>query len=508
MNEGLGRHRTLERQLRRLGLAPDTPPDLGGWARFLDRVSASYRASEDDRYTLERSIEISSDEMRALHDVLSRQARHDTLTGLPNRAALVELLRAALDESRLIGSDVAVLFIDLDGFKMVNDSLGHPVGDELLIRVAERIQATIRGRDVVARLGGDEFVVILRDVDGFATATATAERIVDQLGRPFRMGGNNTAISASIGIALANADALSVDDLLRRADMAMYEAKAGGRSQYTIFNDDVSDRLDGRLATINALRDVVEANQLVMHYQPIMRIADRTVTGVEALVRWQRPGHGLLAADSFIPIAEESHVITAIDAWAVKRACEEFTASKYRELTLSVNLSARDLQHSGIVDTVSNALQSTGLRPDQLVMELTETTLAADNATTAANLGRLRALGVRLAIDDFGTGYSSLSYLRQIPAQSLKIDRSFVSALDVDESSVAIVGAVVGMGHALGMQVIAEGVENAAQLERLAALECDQVQGYLVARPQPLRELTESWSAVPVAVRSTNWTSS
>ncbi|RSM36768.1 hypothetical protein DMB66_59940, partial [Actinoplanes sp. ATCC 53533] len=408
----------------------------------------SYHESEADRYTLERSIEVSSDEMRTLHDVLSRQARHDTLTGLPNRAALVELLHAALDECRLIGNEVAVLFIDLDGFKMINDSLGHPAGDELLIRVAERIRAAIRDRDVVARLGGDEFVVILLDVSGITTATAAAERIVDQLGRPFRIGGNNVAISASIGIALANADALSVDDLLRKADMAMYEAKAGGRSQYTIFNDDISDRLEGRLATVNALRQAIESHQLVLHYQPIMRLADRTLAGVEALVRWERPGHGLLTADTFIPIAEESQLITAIDAWVVKRACEEFTASKYRELTLSVNLSARDLRHPGIVDTVSNALQSTGLRPDQLVMELTETTLAADNATTAASLRWLRALGVQLAIDDFGTGYSSLSYLRQIPAQSLKIDRSFVSALDVDESSGAIVGAVVGIGHA------------------------------------------------------------
>ncbi|HET6484559.1 MAG TPA: bifunctional diguanylate cyclase/phosphodiesterase [Actinoplanes sp.] len=492
MSDVPARHRTLERQLRRLGLAPDTPPDPAGWARFLERVSASYVESEADRYTLERSIEVSSDEMRALHDVLSQQARHDTLTGLPNRAALVELLRTALDESRMIGSDVAVLFIDLDGFKMVNDSLGHPAGDELLIRVAERIQAAVRGPDVVARLSGDEFVVILRDVGDIATATATAERIVDQLGRPFRIVGNNTAISASIGVALADADAFSVDDLLRKADMAMYEAKAGGRCQYMVFNDAISDRLEGRLATVNALQRATESHQLLLHYQPIMRLADRTLAGVEALVRWQRPGHGLLTADAFIPIAEESRLITAIDAWVVKHACEEFTASKYRDLTLSVNLSARDLQHSSTVDAVSNALQSTGLRPDRLVMELTETTLAADNAVIAASLARLRALGVQLAIDDFGTGYSSLSYLRQIPAQSLKIDRSFVSPLDVDESSVAIVGAIIRMGHALGMKVVAEGVENTAQLDRLAALECDAVQGYLVARPQPLRDLTNS----------------
>jgi diguanylate cyclase (GGDEF)-like protein len=490
MGEGPARHRTLDRQLRRLGLAPDAPPDPAGWTRFLERVSASYTESEADRYTLERSIEISSDEMRALHDVLSRQARHDTLTGLPNRAALTELLRTALDRSRLVGSEVAVLFIDLDGFKLINDSLGHPAGDELLVRVAERIQAAIRAGDVVARLGGDEFVVVLGDVDGIATATNAAERIGEQLERPFRISGNNATISASIGIALANADCLSIDDLLRKADMAMYEAKASGRCQYAIFDNDVSDRLEGRLATINELRLAVQSNELLLHYQPIVRLADRSVTGVEALVRWRHPSRGLLTADSFIPIAEESRLITAIDAWVIKRACQEFTASKYRELTLSVNLSTRDLQHTSLVETVSNALQSTGLRPDQLVMELTETALAADNATIAASLDRLRSLGVQLAIDDFGTGHTSLSDLRQVPAQHLKIDRSFMSGLDADPSSIAIVGAMVNMGHALGMQVIAEGVEHAAQADQLDALGCDAVQGYLIARPQPLEDLT------------------
>ena len=289
MGDGPARHRTLQRQLRRLGLATDTPPEPADWARFLEQVSASYSESEADRYTLERSIEISSDEMRALHDVLSRQARHDTLTGLPNRAALTELLRAALDRGVLAGGEVAVLFIDLDGFKLINDSLGHPAGDELLVRVAERIQAAIRTGDVVARLGGDEFVVLLGDVDGIATATNAAERIGEQLERPFRIFGNDATISASIGIALANADSLSIDDLLRKADMAMYEAKAGGRCQYAIFDDEVSDRLEGRLATINALRQAVESNDLLLHYQPIVRLADRSVVGVEALVRWRHP---------------------------------------------------------------------------------------------------------------------------------------------------------------------------------------------------------------------------
>jgi len=488
MGEAPALHRMLERQLRRLALSGGAPPEAGGWARLLDQVSASYREAEADRYTLERSIEISSDEMRALHDVLSQQARHDTLTGLPNRAALSELLRGAL-EHRLPGApDLAVLFLDLDGFKLINDSLGHSAGDELLMRAAERIQAAIRDHDVVARLGGDEFVVVCSEVESIDTAVAIAQRIAGQLKRPFRIGGQDAVISASVGIALAAPGDDTVDDLLRRADMAMYEAKAGGRCQFVTFDDEMSRRVEGRLSTASALRQAIGAHELVLHYQPIVRLADLHMVGLEALVRWDRPGHGLLLPDMFMPVAEETRLSTMIDSWVIQHACEQVTGNGLGDIPLSVNLSARDLQHSDVLDAVTAALRQTGLPAHQLTMELTETALLSDNASIATNLGRLRSLGIRLAIDDFGSGCSPLSCLRQIPAEVLKIDRSFVSLLDQDDAAVAIVGAIVGMGHALGFEIVAEGVETSAQAGLLQTLGCDAAQGFLFGHPQPITE--------------------
>jgi diguanylate cyclase (GGDEF)-like protein len=484
-------HRSLERQLRRLNLSAVDPPDAAGWAKLLGLVNAAYREAEADRYTLERSIEVSSEEMRALHDVLSRQARHDTLTGLPNRAALTEILATTLTRGRLTGRAVAVLFVDLDGFKLVNDGLGHAAGDELLLRAAERIRGAARETDVVARLGGDEFVVVCGDFDTVETATAVARRIVAQIEQPFRIGSQDAVVGASIGIAVAGPDAVDAEDLLSRADLAMYEAKAGGRGRFVLFDDDMRRRVDCRLALAGALRHAASRNELALHFQAIFGLSDRRLLGLEALVRWDRPGHGLVMPDAFIPVAEETRLITAIDSWVIQVACERFArwAWSYPTATIAVNLSARDLQSPDVVDTVSRALQSTGLSPWRLVLELTETTIMSGNAAIAANLACLRALGVRLAIDDFGTGYSSLSYLRQLPAQILKLDRTFVSELDSDEAAAAIVGAIVTMGHALGLKIIAEGVERPAQAEKLRQLGCDAAQGHLFAHPQPLEQL-------------------
>jgi diguanylate cyclase (GGDEF)-like protein len=489
VTEGPSYHRALERQLRRLGLSAGAPPDAARWAELLGQVSAAYRDAEADRYTLERSLEVSSDEMRALHDVLSDQARHDALTGLPNRAALGDVLRDALERRRSASDDVAVLFLDLDGFKLVNDSLGHSAGDELLVRAAERIRAAVRDTDVVARLGGDEFVVVCRQVEEVDAVVAIATRIADQLERPFRLRGQDSVVSASVGIALAAPGETNVDDVLRRADMAMYEAKAGGRCQFVVFDDEISRRVEGRLATLNDLRQAVDGNEFVLRYQPIVRLSDGDRIGIEALIRWERPGHGLLTPDAFIPIAEESRLITAIDGWVIQTACAQVIAHGLRHLELAVNLSARDLHHPDLVDSVSTALQRTGLPARRLVMELTETTLVSSNTAIAANLARLQSLGVQLAIDDFGTGYSSLSYLRQLPAKTLKIDSSFISTLDQDASSAAIVGAIVQMGHALGLTIVAEGVERETQAERLFALGCDAAQGFLFAHPQPIEDL-------------------
>lgn len=481
-------HRGLQRQLRRLGLSDVDPPDATGWSKMLGLVNAAYREAEADRYTLERSIEVSSDEMRELHDVLRRQAREDVLTGLPNRAALTDVLDSALAERHRRGRDVAVLFIDLDGFKLVNDSLGHSAGDQLLLHAADRIRASIRDSDVVARLGGDEFVVVCRDVENVDMAIGVAQRIMAELDRPVRIGGQDAVVSASIGIAQTGVEDIAADDLLRNADMAMYQAKAGGRGQLVLFDDAMRRQIDGRLSTESALRQAANRGELVLHYQPIVRLSDHHLIGMEALVRWDRPGRGVVLPGAFIPVAEETRLITAIDAWVVQVACEQFAgwSGASAKSTIAVNLSAHDLQSPDIVEVVREALRRSGLSPERLTLELTESTLLAGGATVAANLAWLRALGVRLAIDDFGTGYSSLSYLRQIPAQILKLDRSFVSGLDTDAAARAVVGAIVTMGHALGLLVVAEGVEESDQADQLRSLGCDAAQGYFFARPQPM----------------------
>ena len=487
-------HPSLVRQLRRLRVV-NSQPDSLQLSTLLRQVSDSYAEADDGRYTLERSIEISSNEMRALHDVLSRQASQDALTGLPNRAAFTELLSGALARRRSSRTDVAVLFIDLDGFKAVNDTLGHSSGDEVLVRTGERIRSAVRENDVVSRLGGDEFVVLCPDIDSIDTAVSVARRIAAQLESPYHLGVQDTTISASIGIAMAVPGVTNADEMVRRADIAMYEAKSGRRGQFLVFDEEMRLRVDGRRCTENALRTAISDDEFVLHYQPVVRLSDHSLLGMEALVRWQRPGHGLVAPDTFVKVAEQARLISAIDSWVVTEACRVGAAWPHPTATVAVNLSGRDLEHEDMLTVVSQALQRSGLSPRRLVVELTETVLMSENAAIPRNLARIQALGVQLAIDDFGTGYSSLSYLRQLPASILKIDQSFVAAIEADDAATAIVGAVVTMAHALKLSVIAEGVERPCQAEQLRLLGCDAAQGYLFARPQPANELDSYFDA-------------
>ncbi len=497
-----GHHRSLARQLRRLALSHAQPPAPEAWRALLTLVSSSYAEADADRYTLERSIEISGQEMRALHDLLSRQAHSDDLTGLPNRLALLELLDEALARRRAEGTLGAVLFIDLDGFKLINDGLGHAAGDELLARAAERIRGSIRDQDLVARLGGDEFVVLAFDLDDLSVATLIAERIDASLPAPFRIGACNAGISASVGIALLGAEATpSAEEALREADIAMYQAKTRGRSQVAVYGEDMRTEIGERLAVENALRLAVDAEELVLHYQPIVRLADFSVLGVEALVRWDRPGVGLVPPDTFIPVAEQSRLITAIDAFVVKEACRTAESWGPAGPYVSVNLSARDLGHDDLVSVVTTSLHRTGLSPHRLVVELTENTVMSGSPTVAANLGRIRSLGVQVAIDDFGTGHSSLAALRQLPARILKIDRSFVTPMHVDRGAAAVVGAIVTMAHVLGLVVVAEGVELVEQAQLLRDLGCDAAQGFLFSRPVPAEKLDLGAVAGPLAAR-------
>lgn len=486
-------HRSLQRQLRRLGLSPDRAPDVRSWDALLDLVSVTYAEADAERYTLERSMAVSSQEMKELHDTLSHRAHHDTLTGLPNRAALEEVLQGVLSGMAHTGREAAVLFIDLDGFKLVNDSLGHAAGDELLILTSERLRSAVRPQDVVARLGGDEFVVLCPQVEDLEVTVDIARRIGEQVERPFRIGSEHTAnISASIGIALAGS-AKNADDLLSNADLAMYEAKARGRARYLIFNDGMRERADNRLTTENALRRAVDNGELVLHYQPILSLLDRQVLAMEAMVRWNRPDHGLVLASGFVRVAEQSRLITAIDGWVLHEACRNAASWSDRRLSVAVNLSARDVQHDHLVRTIKSALQVSGLAPRRLTLELDEASTTAGSAAITDSLAEIQRLGVELSIDDFGTGHWSPAQLRGLTARSLKIDPAITAEIDRDTAAAAITSAVISLGHALGLRVIAEGIDRREQAELLTALGCDAGQGSLFGVPEPLPRTAVSY---------------
>ena len=482
-------HRTLQRQLRRLGLSADGAPAPAGWTRLLAAVSAAYQGADDDRYTLERSVEISSAEMRALHEKLNAQARHDALTGLPNRLALLERLTTAQAWARRHDGAVTLLFIDLDGFKLVNDRLGHAGGDELLIGASHRIHQTVRSDDVVGRLGGDEFVVLCQSAIDPLGAVRIAERIVSSLEVPFRILGHDSVISASIGVAMMSDPAATPESLLQQADIAMYRAKELGRGRVILFDAVMQAHAAERAELETAIGRAAESGELVLHYQPIMGVADESLQGYEALVRWNHPRRGLLGPGQFIAAAERARLISSIGDWVVAEACREAAGWLDPALSVAVNLTAQELAHPGVVTSVTAALARSGLAGSRLIVELTESAILPSQDAVAAHLVQLRSLGVRIAIDDFGTGYSSLSQLRDLTASILKIDRSFLADIDQDPAASAIVGAVVTMAHAVGLTVVAEGIERPAQLELARAMGCDLAQGYLLGRPGSAAQL-------------------
>ena len=491
MSDTTGLHRTLIRHLRRLNLDPASSPSDAAWREFLDLLSTTYTEGDDEHFSLQQTIEVSSREMSVLHEALSRQALQDTLTGLPNRAALICHLDQSLAACARAGQGLAVLFVDLDGFKQVNDSLGHAVGDELLVLASQRIRACMRPNDVVARLGSDEFVVVCPNVSDSTIAPSIAARIGSQLAAPFPIGDHEAVVSASIGL-VTTADAVTTaEDLLGQADLAMYEAKTSGKARATVFDSSMQLAVDIRFSVRNALARAVTGHELRLLYQPIVSLPSEKVIGVEALVRWKRPGFGLLSPDKFIPIAEESHVISTVDCWVLQEACRRGAPWCEAGGTIAVNLSARTLQHDDVVRALSQSLQQSTISPGQLTLEITETTLLSGTGVSKQNLRRLRELGVKLSIDDFGTGHSSLSQLQQTDVDILKIDQSFVSRMDQDASSAAIVSAIITLGHALGLTLVAEGVERPTQVALLREQGCDTAQGFLFGHPLPAEDLDQ-----------------
>jgi diguanylate cyclase (GGDEF)-like protein len=425
-----------------------------------------------------------------------QQGYTDPLTGLANRAQLHIGLSAALEFTTPDGSRPAVLFVDLDGFKIVNDTLGHAVGDELLVKVAKRLREAVAEPSTVGRFGGDEFLVLLPACGALTEATTTAQEVLDALVVPFEVSSHTVSVAASIGIAWAGQHAdggtTTTGDLLRRADTAMYRAKVGGRGRYSVFQEQMYDDLVRTLERERDLREAIEKDALTAHFQPVVALATGAATGAEALVRWPRDGT-LVPPMEFIELAEETGLIVPLGRQVLRRACTALATWRhagFADLTMSVNLSMRELESPTLVDDIRAELDRAGVPADRLVVELTESTLMRDVTAMSDQLSHLRELGLRVAIDDFGTGYSSLARLRWLPIDILKIDRSFVDELDTDPLSRSLARTVLQLADALGHDVVAEGVERESQREVLLELGCRIGQGYLFARPLPLEQLT------------------
>ncbi|HMC52050.1 MAG TPA: EAL domain-containing protein [Acidimicrobiales bacterium] len=424
--------------------------------------------------------------VRKLQDQLEHQASHDALTGLPNRTTFVTRTEHAL-QSRGFDTLVAVLFVDLDDFKTVNDSLGHSAGDELLGWVALRLQACTGPSGTAARLGGDEFAILTEDVHSSEEAMAQAERVLAVIREPFSVRCEDVFLRCSIGVALSGSSEDSADELLANADVAMYDAKNLG-DRYELFEPRMRTQVRKRHEYDAALRVALDRDQFLVNYQPMVNLDSGEVVGVEALVRWAHPEHGVLPAGDFIPLAEETGHIVPIGHWVLEEACRQVARTQSSRphapaLALSVNLSACQLRHAGLVEETVDLLDRTGFDPHNLVLEITESVLMEDTEETTAVLTALKAVGVRLAIDDFGTGYSSLSYLRWLPVDVLKIAQPFIDALDTDEQPEVFVDAIVHMGHTLNLEVVAEGVETPEQLAVLRRVGCNMGQGYYFSRP-------------------------
>jgi diguanylate cyclase (GGDEF)-like protein len=475
---------------------------LRGMGRVLMLAVQMLRGLEEER-ALRKASQHEINERKRAEEQLAHQALHDALTGLPNRSLLLDRVEHALERSKRRSTGIAVLFVDIDNFKLVNDSLGHQIGDQLLVAFAARLKKATRasdtaariGAETVARLGGDEFVVLCEDLESERDAIPIAERIESALGPPFTLPDNELSVTASIGVAVARGGGATPDSLLRDADVAMYRAKERGRDRYELFDQAMRTRLLQRLQVENELRRAIERDELRLFYQPIVRVADTGIVGVEALVRWDHPQRGLISPAEFIPLAEETGLIVTIGSWVLEEACRQSTHWQeahpdWPPLWVSVNVSARQL-NAEFVDIVAATLQDTGADPKRLALEVTESILIAQADSPTDLLRSLRELGVSVILDDFGTGYSSLSYLQRFSLDVLKLDRSFLAGLTRDASNFRIVAAMIEMGRALDMKVVAEGVETNEQLEHLRDLACEFAQGYYFGRPQPAAAITE-----------------
>ena len=464
-----GREKALELSLRHAD-GSEIPVEVLARTMALDTGNARVVAVRDIR------------ERKAAEERIRYMAHHDALTNLPNRTLFQDRLTQSLARAKRSNSTVSVLCLDLDRFKAVNDLNGHTAGDQLLRRVAERLTRVLRADDTVARLGGDEFAIIQVGVSHPDGPAILAERLVKELAQPFDLGGHQTVVGTSIGIALFPSDGASGDELVRAADTALYRAKESGRGTFRFFEAEMDLRLQERRLLERDLRHAIAAGELQLHYQPLADCDAMKVLGFEALVRWPHPERGSVSPVEFIPLAEESGLIMPLGQWVLKTACSE-AMTWPEDKIIAVNLSPVQFRHADLAKTVLDILAETGLKPERLELEITEGVLIEDADRTLATLKALKAAGVRISLDDFGTGYSSLSYLQRFPFDKIKIDRSFIWEMEANDGSMAIVRAVIALGRSLQLKVTAEGVETQQQLDLLRAQECDQAQGYLLGKP-------------------------
>jgi len=462
-------------------------PDLAAQHSRKDEIGTLMSSFARMLATIEQQSQEINEFPRRL-DQLVREAFRDSLTGLPNRALFMDRLSHALTRAERSGSNLAVLFLDLDRFKILNETLGQPVGDRLLVEVAHRLAACLSPEDTVARLGGDEFALLLEDTSDLSAATALAERVSAEIQRPFVVDGRDVLISASIGVALTGGGSMQPDEVLHNADLAMYQAKAEGRARYELYQPGLSVSTRERLDLQADLRTAGARQELSLRYQPVMSLATLRPVEVEALVRWDHRRRGALLPADFIGLSEETGLIIPIGQWILREACRQARAWQSESpgiapLVVSVNLSAGQFERSALSEEVGTIVREIGLEPNRLQLEISEAVLMRDDPRTFDRLDALRDIGVRLAIDDFGTGYASLSYLKRLPVNCLKIDRSLVKGVGYETEDTAIIRAVTTLARNLGITVTAEGVETHEQLVQLRAVGCDQGQGYFFARP-------------------------